>query len=293
MSVLAPRAVLVHRRSELTELLERHGTRGQVEFFLRTRGRTLGEVDERHEEQQVAHQAVSAAVPVHWRRGAVERGDLARFLFAPGDVVVVVGQDGLVANVAKYLETQPVLGVAPGRPGVLVRHDVRAAVARLRAPELGAIQERTMVQARTDDGQLLRALNEVYVGHASHQSARYALQVPGARIQAQSSSGVLVSSGTGATGWCASVLAAHGSAMVPPTPTEPRLTWLVREAWPSPSTGTSLVEGELAVGQELSVHSRCDRLVVFGDGIEADFVELGWGQTVTVSTAPQRLRLII
>ena len=38
-------------------------------------------------------------------------GLLARFLFEPGDVVIVVGQDGLVANVAKYLDGQPVIGI--------------------------------------------------------------------------------------------------------------------------------------------------------------------------------------
>ena len=31
---LAPRAVLVHRRTEFQELLARHGTRGQAAFFL-------------------------------------------------------------------------------------------------------------------------------------------------------------------------------------------------------------------------------------------------------------------
>jgi hypothetical protein len=34
-----------------------------------------------------------------------------------------------------------------------------------------------MVDARLDDGRRLLALNEVFLGHASHQSARYALEV--------------------------------------------------------------------------------------------------------------------
>src|SRR4051812_4891127 len=101
---LTPRAVLVHRRTELDELLARHGTRGQAAFFLRTRGRDLGEVEARHEAQQAALREVSAAVPTEWRRGLLERTDVSRFLFSPEDVVVVVGQDGLVANTAKYLD---------------------------------------------------------------------------------------------------------------------------------------------------------------------------------------------
>jgi len=72
-----------------------------------------------------ALQTVSAAIPGGWRRGAVERSDLDRFLFEPEDVVIVVGQDGLVANTAKYLSGQPVIGVNPDPGdgmGVLVRH---------------------------------------------------------------------------------------------------------------------------------------------------------------------------
>ena len=63
-------------------------------------------------------------MPADWRQALVRRADLDRFLFGPEDVVVAVGQDGLVANVAKYLDGQPVLGVNPAPDlydGVLVR----------------------------------------------------------------------------------------------------------------------------------------------------------------------------
>ena len=120
---LAPRAVLVHRRTELTELVERHGTHGQAAFFLARRGRQMAEVQARHQLVQAALAAVAAAIPATWRRGLVERADLPRFLFEPGDIVVVVGQDCLVANVAKYLDSQCVVGINaepdrnPGDPG--------------------------------------------------------------------------------------------------------------------------------------------------------------------------------
>ena len=153
---LAPRAVVVHRASELDELVLRHGTRGQVEFFLRTRGRSLADVQGRHDALVEALRSVSAAVPPDWRRGAVERGDLHRFAFSPEDVVLVVGPDGLVANTAKYLDGQPVVGVdpEPGRnPGVLVRHRAAQVAGVLAAVTSGraGVQERTMVSARLDD----------------------------------------------------------------------------------------------------------------------------------------------
>ena len=40
----------------------------------------------------------------------VERGFLPNFLFTPHDLIVTLGQDGLVVNTAKYLDGQPVIG---------------------------------------------------------------------------------------------------------------------------------------------------------------------------------------
>ncbi|MER6569665.1 hypothetical protein ABT288_26605 [Streptomyces sp. NPDC001093] len=294
---LAPRAVLVHRTTEYEELVARHGTHGQAAFFLASRGRDIEEVAERHRRARRALAEVTAAVPLTWRQAQVERGDLDRFLFAPEDVVVVIGQDGLVANVAKYLVGQPVVGIDtdPGRnPGVLVRHRPADATKLLAATDHTAVDELTMVEAVADDSQRLLALNEIYLGTPGHQTARYrlGLEDDGGVVEAQASSGVLVGTGTGATGWLRSVWQERGSRIPLPSPTEDRLVWFVREAWPSPATGTSLVAGELGASASLTVTVESDRLIAFGDGIETDALQLTWGQSVDVRVCADRLRLV-
>jgi hypothetical protein len=288
---LTPRVVVIHRRTELEELVARHGTRQQAAFFLRSRDRDLDEVEARHAAQQDALPPVAGAIPLDWRRGRVERGDLSRFLFAPEDLIVAVGQDGLVANVAKYLDGQPVIGVdpEPGRnAGVLVTHRPAAVADLLMAPRSKAL---TMVRAVTDDGQALLALNEIYIGHPSHQSARYRISPPGGGPERQSSSGILVGTGTGSTGWCRSVWLERHSTLELPAPAQPALCWFVREAWPSPATGVELTEGILGADQGLVVVAESD-LVVFGDGIEADAVSLTWGQQVALTVADRPLQLV-
>jgi hypothetical protein len=291
---LVPRVVVVHRSTELSDLIGRHGTRQQAGFFLSSRGRSLDELVTRHDTQEAALAAVSAAIPLDWRRTTVERSDLARFVFGPEDVVVAVGQDGLVANVAKYLSGQPVLGINPDparNPGVLVPHQPQAATKLLPNAITAPTERRTMVRATADDGQTLLALNEVYAGHASHQSARYKLTTCDDTTERQSSSGLLVGTGTGSTGWCRSAWLERHSTLTLPDRAEQALCWFVREAWPSPATGTTLTEGLLEGDQILTVTAESD-LVVFGDGIESDQLTLTWGQRLQIRAADEVLNLV-
>lgn len=295
---IEPRVVVVTRPTEYELLIARHATREQARFFLETRDQSLELVEERHAAFRAALDEVTEAIPARWRVSRVARADLDRFLFGPEDLVVAVGQDGLVANLAKYLDGQPVIGVNPDPglyEGVLVPHPAEAATDLLPmvARGSGAFEERTMVVARMDDGQELLALNEIFVGTRTHQSARYRLAAGGAN-ERQSSSGVIVSTGTGATGWALSINRQRGARVLPPDPEESALAWFVREPWPSVSTGAELDGGRLDRGQELLLVSEMnDDGVVFGDGIEADRLAFGYGQTVKVGVARKELRLLI
>jgi hypothetical protein len=248
-------------------LLARHGTRAQAGFFLRQRGQRLEKLARRDDEHRHHHQQVLAGVPPEWRRASIQRQDLERIGLNP----------------------QPHL-----HPGVLVPHPPDAAGELMRDLQSGRArtERHTMVRATLDDRQTLTALNEIFVGHSSHQSARYTIALAECS-ERQSSSGVIVATGTGATGWAASVHLERGSTLQLPGPAERALAFFVREPWPSPATETTIAEGTLREQDALTITSEFgDGAVVFGDGIETDRIRLERGQRVEIAIADRALHLV-
>lgn len=295
-SSLSPRVVLVTRPTELAALLDRHGTQGQVEFFLSSRGQSFDEVARRDAVQEMAIARAKRAVPATWSFAHVWRDDLNRFLFFPNDIVVAVGQDGLVANLAKYLEGQPVIGVTPdagGSEGVLTRHALPALEGLLKRTAHADIDlnARTMVQANSSNGDSLRALNELFIGHRSHQSARYELNFAG-QSEYQSSSGLIVSTGTGLTGWAKSIMAATDQRF-DVAPEDEAAVFFSREPWPSSTSSADLRAGIVQQNAPLQITSRNnDSGVIFADGIEQDFLHFDWGTQADVKLAEQKFNLV-
>lgn len=64
-----------------------------------------------------------------------------------------------------------------------------------------------MARAQLDDGQTIDAVNDLFIGIQSHASARYRIEYR-KQVENQSSSGVIVSTGAGSTGWYRSVMTA-------------------------------------------------------------------------------------
>jgi hypothetical protein len=296
VSVLAPRAVIVTRQTDLELLVEEHGTREQARFMTQNRPGWFEEAVRRDALQRIATADVLNGLPTGWRRAHIDRSDLATFGFAPEDVVIPVGQDGLVANIAKYLSQQPVLGVNPDPHNVegnlvqFIAADFKTALTAL-AQRVATIDLRTIILARLDDGQTLHALNEVFVGHRSHQSARYRLKV-GDREERQSSSGLIIATGTGASGWARSI-SRERKIQLDLDASSVQLAVLVREVFPAPGFGTDLTAAFVSSGAVAVTSEMGEGGVIFGDGIEADFVRFAWGKRVEIQVAARRLHLVV
>ncbi len=298
---LAPRVVLVTRVSPWQAQVQQHGTDDHARFVLTSRGRDPEPLVELHRQVSAAIHTVSAAIPLAWRRARIDRAELDRFLFEPEDVIVVVGQDGLVANAAKYLDGQLVIGIdgTPGHnAGVLAPHRTEAASDLLDRAGVGRpdrVEARTLVDARLDDGRLLWGLNEVFAAHRSLQSARYEL-AHGSRRERQSSSGVVVATGTRPTGWASSIHRNRRCDVVLPNPTEPRRVRAgglevtghrlrVHRRGPRPDGSTP---------DTLELTSEVERRGVgFADGIESDPLPLDRGRTVQIGASHRNLKLVL
>ncbi len=300
-SLYLPRIVLVTRKTPLALLLEQHGTFAQARFYLQSRNQEIDGHKKAHERFETALARVLDAIPPEQRRVHLDRGELDRFLFAPDDVILIVGQDGLVPNAAKYLRGQLAVGINPDADrydGILCPHSPGDIAELLdwvgqREGKDYQVERRIMAVAEREDGQQLLALNEVFVGHHSHQSARYRIEAD-ARQERQSSSGVICATGTGSTGWARSIVEQRKLNVPLPAPQEPRLAWFVREPFPSVYTGAELNFGFLESGSQLVIHSEMGTGgVIFADGIEADNVEFLDGHTVSIGVARDALNLLI
>lgn len=238
----------------------------------------------------------------------VDRDLSPNFDFQRCLAVVVIGQDGLVANTAKYVGDLPIIGVNPDparNDGVLLPFEVRDARNAVHRAIGGkaTLREVTLAEVNTNDGQRMLAFNDFFVGASSHISARYTLEA-GGRNEPQSSSGVLVSTGAGSTGWLSSLFnmtegfgrtfGSGGAKRLQLDWQDRRLVWAVREPFRSRHSGAELVAGLLEEGEELVIGSQMpSRGVIFSDGVEDDFLEFGSGTIARFSVSSQRARLVV
>jgi NAD kinase len=301
--------VLVTRKTRLQGLIERFNTRAQAKFYLEHAGLDFADYAAEDETYRRAIDRLEAELDVGLPVQRLERALLSTYQFGSGDLVVAAGQDGLVANTAKYVGAQPLIGVNPDPlrfDGKLLPFSLdQARVAVTRTIE-GAmpVAEVTLARAQTSDGQTLLAFNDLFIGETTHQSAHYRLSVAKGAPERQSSSGVIVSTGAGSTGWLSSVrtmaervgafFGAPAIAKLAMPWNDPRLFFVVREPFVSKHSSATTVVGWLEQTTELHVESLMPQSgTIFSDGMEADCLRFTSGMTVWVGPAPQRARLVV
>lgn len=325
--------ILIKRKTRLEELVVRYNTIQQAQFYIERLGADFSDYLSEDFTYRKAVEAAVTELSAAGRLQLLERQHVPNFIFGERDTVVVLGQDGLVANTLKYLREQPLIGVNPDPQrwdGVLLPFTVKDL--RQLVPEVlrsqRQVREVTLARAELNDGQSLYGVNDLFIGRRTHVSARYQLELNGT-LEQQSSSGIIVSTGMGSTGWLKSVLAGaagivsqaaqwqaaeqvtvtagleahasvHGSrpqesgAALKLAWDHPELYFTVREPFPSRTTSADLVFGRINSRMPLRITSQMpEDGVIFSDGVESDYLEFNSGVEATIGLAEKRGRLVV
>jgi NAD kinase len=302
--------ILITRRTRLEDLIARFNTAEQAKFYIEHSGADFSDYQLEHDTYRKAIALAEDTLRTLGRVLNLDRAFLPNFIFGENDGIIVIGQDGLVANVLKYTIGHPVVAINPDPSrfdGVLLPfrvNDLKAIMPEAlerRRP----VKEITMAKATLHNGQILYGVNDLFIGARTHVSARYQIRI-GKVEERQSSSGIIVSTGLGSTGWLKSILAgAEGIArFLGKGPIQADraggfawnadyLVYSVREPFPSKWTQVSLVFGRIESRETMVLTSNMpENGVIFSDGIEADYCDFNSGVSVTVGVAEKKGLLV-
>lgn len=302
--------ILIVRKTRLDELVARFNTESQARFYVEHLGADFSDYKREHENYKASVLEARRLLSRMGRLQTIDREFITNFIFGHTDTVVVLGQDGLVANVLKYLNGQPVIGVNPDPDrweGILLPFSV---------PELPNVipdvfagsrsfRKVTMAKVELNDGQTLYGVNDLFIGPKSHTSAHYELRI-GDHSETHSSSGIIVSTGLGSTGWFRSILAGAtgiaSSLSGKSLQGKPHgnfewdadyLYFSVREPWPSKNSSAETTFGRITRKKPLKLISQMpENGVIFSDGIENDFIEFNSGTLASITVAEKKGHLV-
>ncbi|MEZ4794469.1 MAG: sugar kinase [Flavobacteriaceae bacterium] len=300
-------AIIVKSKTRLETLIERFNTKAQAKFYIERLGGNFGDYEQEHEIFQHSLASLQTQLSRVIKNKVIERPYLPSFLFSDKNMIVVIGQDGLVANTAKYSRSCPIIAVNPDKErydGVLLPfspNDFLEGVVQTMAEKNNTKIVR-FAEAKLNDGQRLLAFNDLFVGVASHVSARYKITFNNL-TEEHSSSGIIVSTQSGATGWLSSIFnMAYGVTgmfeknLKPKRPKlkDHELLFAVREPFQSVRTQTGITAGLISDRSSLTIESLMPKNgVIFSDGIEKDFLKFNSGAIATIGIAHETANLVI
>ncbi len=302
--------ILITRKTRLEELIARFNTLSQAKFYIEHLGADFSDYELEHKNYKNAREKTETQLRELGLVQVLDRTFLPNFVFGKKDTIVVLGQDGLVANSLKYLNGQPVVAINPDPKrweGALLPFEVGdvASVVFDVFEKKRKYKTITMAQAILNTGQQIYGVNDLFIGPKTHTSIRYQINI-GKKEEQHSSSGIIVSTGLGSTGWFKSILT--GANGISATLGKPLgvanikefhwdsnfLFFTVREPWPSKFSQATLVFGKITQSQPMALTSQMpERGVIFSDGIENDFLEFNSGTKATICVADKQGHLVV
>ncbi|OQY04395.1 MAG: sugar kinase [Bacteroidetes bacterium 4572_117] len=325
--------IIVRSKTRLEQLTERFNTVEQAKFYVKQQKKSFDiqrsakkaskkmkiaphDYDASFSPYEIEHRnfydafnLVQKEVKKQLKFKIVEQEHLPSYIFSEKDLVIVIGQDGLVANTAKYVQNIPILAVNPDPArydGILLPFTTTDFIQAVNNVLNGSYNNKmvTMAETELNDGQRLLAFNDFFIGPSSHTSARYEISFNG-QSENHSSSGIIVSTGAGSTGWLSSLFnmansihsTFHGIEKInyQPIPMdEEKLVFVVREPFLSKTSQIKIASGIIYPGQELIIESHMPQNgIIFSDGIQSDFLKFNSGAMATIQIAKTKAKLVL
>lgn len=303
------RIIIIRDKTRLEQLIERFNSKAQAKFYIESSGGDFNFFELEHNTFYESLSKVKEIITESLKYKVINRSFLPTYIFTENDLVLVIGQDGLVANTAKYVNGLPIIGINPDierYDGILLKHtpnDLNVILKNVMKDNY-ATKEVTMAKATLNDGQILLAFNDFYIGADSHISSRYSIEFNGEKEQ-QSSSGIIVSTGAGSTGWLSSIynMANNISEYYNSDSNDcgttldwndNKLVFVIREPFLSKMSQTNIGYGIITRNKKLKIESNMPtKGVIFSDGIESDFLKFNSGSVVEIGVAEEKANLII
>ncbi len=300
-------AIIVKNKTRLETLIERFNTKAQAKFYIERLGGNFEDYEAEHDTFHYSLNSLQTQLSKVIKHKVVERVFMPSFIFSENNVIVVIGQDGLVANTAKYSKGLPIIAVNPDKnryDGVLLPFDTENFIGGVENVMANKFESKTrrFAEAKLNDGQRLLAFNDLFIGTSSHVSARYKISFNNT-VEEQSSSGLIISTPAGSTGWLSSIFnMAYGVTgmfeknLKPKRPKlkDNELLFAVREPFQSIRTQTGITAGIIKNQNTLSIESLMpSNGIIFSDGIETDFLRFNSGSIATIGIAKEIAKIVI
>jgi NAD kinase len=299
-------AIIIKNKTRLESLIERFNTKAQAKFYIERLGGNFEDYVLEHETFQHSLNTLQTRLSNVIKHKTIERAFMPSYIFSNKNIIIVIGQDGLVANTAKYSKGLPIVAVNPDKfryDGVLLPFDTSDFIFGVEKVIANQFKSKTMrfAEAALNDGQRLLAFNDLFIGASSHISARYKISFNN-KTEEHSSSGLIVSTPAGSTGWLSSIFnMAYGVAnmfeknLKPKRPKlkDTELLFAVREPFQSIRTQTGISSGLIKPQNQLTIESLMPTNgVIFSDGIETDFLKFNSGSIATICIANETANLV-
>jgi NAD kinase len=299
-------AIIVKSKTRLETLIERFNTKAQAKFYIENLGGNFEEYEIEDEIFRISLNSLQTQLSKVLKNKTIDKQYVSSYLFSKKNLIIVIGQDGLVANTAKYSDNLPIIAVNPDTErydGILLPFTTLNFIEGVQNVITNNYRSKTMrfAEAKLNDGQRLLAFNDLFIGASSHVSARYKITFKD-KTEQHSSSGIIISTSAGSTGWLSSIFnMAYGVTNMFEknlTPKQPKLKgndllFAVREPFKSIRTQTELAAGIIR-NNTLTIESYMpNNGIIFSDGVEKDFLNFNSGSIATIGIAKETANIVI